>query len=143
MSKILLAVDGSESALRATQRLVETIALYKNIPEIELVTVHLPVPRYPGMSMVISEEMVQSYYTDECEANLQGSKALLDAAGVKYQVHSLVGPIAERIVELAMHSKSDLIYMGTRGMGALPSVLLGSVVIKVLHLAKVPVVVVP
>jgi nucleotide-binding universal stress UspA family protein len=33
-----------------------------------------------------------------------------------------------------------MIYLGTRGMTALPNMLLGSVATKVLHLAQVPVV---
>jgi len=61
MTRILLAVDGSECALRATRKLVETVMLYQEVPHIDLVTVHLPVPRVPNMHLFVNEEMIQRY----------------------------------------------------------------------------------
>jgi len=58
MPRILLAVDGSECALRATRELIQAVALYREVPEIDLVTVHLPVPRVPNMSLFVSEQMI-------------------------------------------------------------------------------------
>jgi nucleotide-binding universal stress UspA family protein len=140
MLKVLLPVDGSPSATRATQRLVETLGWYKERPKVDLLAVHLPVPRFPNMSVVVSEEMLERYYADECEAMLAPSKKALDAAGVEYAAHTLVGPIAESIVEQAKRSGSNMIYMGTRGMTALSSMVLGSVATRVLHLTHIPVV---
>ena len=59
MPRILLAVDGSECALRATRKLIETVVLYRDVPQIDLVTVHLPVPRVPNMGLFVSEQMIQ------------------------------------------------------------------------------------
>src|SRR5579862_5092810 len=66
MPRILLAVDGSECALRAPRKLIETIAVYRDAPDVDLVTVHLPVPRVPNMGLLVSEEMIQRYYAEEC-----------------------------------------------------------------------------
>ena len=140
MLKVLLPVDGSESATRATQKLIETIGWYKEPPEIDLLAVHLPVPRLPNMDIVVSEEMLERYYREECEEMLAPSKKVLDAAGIKYTAHTLVGPIAESIVEQAKQSGSNMIYMGTRGMTAVSNMVLGSVTTRVLHLANIPVV---
>lgn len=140
MLKVLLPVDGSASATRATQELVKTLAWYKEQPRIDLLAVHLPIPRFPNMSVVISEEMIKRYYDEECEDMLAASKRVLDAAGVKYTVHELVGTIAESIIEQAKRCGSDMIYMGTRGMTALSNMVLGSVATRVLHLAHMPVV---
>lgn len=140
MLKVLLPVDGSPSALRATQKLVDTLAWYKETPTIDLVAVHLPVPKVPNMGAFVSKEMLQSYYDDECAAMLAPSRKLLDAAGVSYTVHPLVGPIAETIVGQATRSGSNMIYMGTRGMSALANMALGSVATRVLHLSHIPVV---
>ena len=52
--------------------------------------------------------------------------------------HSLTGPIAETIVERATHAGSNMIYMGTPGMSALPEY--GSVTTRVPHLCHIPVV---
>ena len=140
MLKVLLPVDGSESAIRATQKLVETIGWYKEQPKIDLLAVHLPVPRFANMDIVVSEEMLGRYYREECEEMLAPCKKVIDAAGIKYTVHTLVGPIAETIVEQARQSGSNMIYMGTRGMTAVSNMVLGSVTTRVLHLAHIPVV---
>ena len=140
MLKVLLPVDGSPSAVRATQKLIDTLAWYKEPPMIDVVAVHLPVPRVPNMGAFVSKEMIEKYYEDECEAMLAPSRKLLDAAGVEYTAHRLVGQIAETIVDRAAKSGSDMIYMGTRGMSALANMALGSVTTRVLHLSHIPVV---
>jgi nucleotide-binding universal stress UspA family protein len=140
MLKVLLPVDGSPTAVLATQKLIDTLAWYKEPPAIDVVAVHLPVPRVPNMGAFVSKEMIEKYYEDECEAMLAPSRKLLDAAGVKYTAHRLVGQIAETIVDRAAKSGSDMIYMGTRGMSALANMALGSVTTRVLHLSHVPVV---
>ena len=142
MLKVLLPVDGSPSALRATQKLIDTLAWYKESPTIELVAVHLPVPKVPNMGAFVSKEMIQKYYDEESATMLAPSRKLLDAAGVKYTVHQLVGPIAETIVGRATESGSNMIYMGTRGMSALANMAMGSVATRVLHLSHIPVVLV-
>jgi nucleotide-binding universal stress UspA family protein len=142
MLKVLLPVDGSPSALRATQKLIDSLGVYREPPAIDVVTAHLPVPHVPNMGAFVSREMLQKYYDDECAAMLAPSRRLLDAAGVAYATHQRVGPVAEGIVQQATESGSDLIYMGTRGMSALANMVLGSVAMRVLHLAHVPVVLV-
>jgi nucleotide-binding universal stress UspA family protein len=140
MLKVLLPVDGSESATRATKKLIETLGWYKEQPKVDLLAVHLPVPQFPNMSLVISNGMLNRYYTEECEAMLAPSKKALDAAGVNYIAYRLVGAIAETIIEQAKELDSTMIYMGTRGMTALSNMVLGSVTTRVLHLAHIPVV---
>jgi nucleotide-binding universal stress UspA family protein len=141
MLKVLLAVDGSESALRATAKLIETAAWYKEPLQVELVAVHLPVPHIGGFSgVVLTHDMIDRHYREEGEKMLAPSRELLDAARVKYTPHVLVGPIAQTIVEHARKSGCQVIYLGTRGMTALPNMLLGSIATKVLHLAQIPVV---
>lgn len=140
MLRIILPVDGSPSAVHATQKLIDTLGWYKEAPTIDVLTVHLPLPKVPNMGAFVSKEMVQKYYDDECAEMLAPSRRLLDAAGVKYDVHQRVGPIAESIVDHATQSGADMIFMGTRGHSALVSMALGSVATRVLHLSQIPVV---
>ena len=140
MLKILLPVDGSESAVRATQTLIDTIEWYREAPAIDVVAVHLPVPRVPNLGSFVSKDMIQKYYDDERAAMLAPSRKLLDTAGVTYTVHQMTGPIAESIVEKATECRSNMIFMGTRGMSALANMALGSVTTRVLHLVHIPVV---
>jgi len=140
MLKILLPVDGSPSSVRATQTLIDTVGWYKDPPEIEVIAVHLPVPRVPNMGSFVSKEMIRKYYDDECAAMLAPSRQLLEAAGIACTFQGLTGPIAETIVAHATQAGSSMIYMGTRGMSALANMALGSVTTRVLHLGHIPVV---
>jgi nucleotide-binding universal stress UspA family protein len=142
MLKILLAVDGSESALRAARSLIETAAWYREPPAVELVAVHLPVPLVGFADAVVSREMTERYYREEGEKMLAGARALLDAAGMRYSPHILVGQIAQTLVDHARRAGCNMICMGTRGMTALSNIVMGSIATRVLHLADVPVVLV-
>ena len=139
MLKVLLPVDGSPSAVRATEKLIETLGWYKESPTVDVLAVHLPVPRVPNMGAFVSKDMIQKYYDDECAAMLAPSIKLLDAARIAYTSHALTGPIAETIVARANDAGSSMIYMGTRGMSALANMAMGSVATRVLHLSHIPV----
>jgi nucleotide-binding universal stress UspA family protein len=139
--KILLAADGSASATRATQKLIETAGWFKEPLEIELVTVHLPLPQVGGFAgAVVSHDMVEKYYSEEGGKALAPARKLLDAAGVRYVPHILVGEIAQSLVAHAEKTGCKMLYMGTRGMSAMSNLVVGSVATKVLHLSPVPVV---
>jgi nucleotide-binding universal stress UspA family protein len=141
--RVLLAVDGSEASTRAATQLVKSLGWYKAPPEIDLLTVHLPVPKLHNMGVVVTHEMIERHYGEESAAALAPVRAVLDAAGIKYGVHRAVGPIAETIVAQATERGADIICMGTRGMNAVSNMVLGSVATKVLHVAKVPVLLAP
>ena len=137
--KILLAVDGSKYALDAVDCLTEHADWYREKPMVELVTVHLPVPRLPRMGMVVGKNQIQRYYEEEGEAALAAAKKKLDAARIEYKASVLVGQIAESIVQHASKTRCDLIFIGNRGRSAAASMLLGSTATKVLHISKTPV----
>lgn len=137
--RILIAVDGSKNALAAVDCLVGHAAWYREKPEVELVTVHLPVPKLPRMGMAVGKGQIDRYYREEGEARLAGAKKRLDKAGIAYQPRILVGQIAESIVKHAKDRRCDLIYIGTRGMSELGKALVGSTATKVLHISEIPV----
>ena len=139
--RILLAVDGSKSALQAVDSLIEHAEWYRERQTVELVTVHPPVPRLPGLSKLVSKAQLQQYYKEEGEAQLAEAKAMLEDAGIDYEARVLVGPVAEILVAHAKAKRCDMIFIGSRGMGAARNLLLGSTVAKVLQLAGVPVLV--
>jgi nucleotide-binding universal stress UspA family protein len=133
--KILVAVDGSKPSLKVVQLLVEHCDWYRERPEVELVTVHLPVPKVAS----VPKSQLDKYYAEEGEAMLAAAKKKLDAAGVPYRARVLVGPIAESLVKHAKGERCDLIYIGTRGMSELGAALIGSTATKVLHISETPV----
>lgn len=143
MLKILHPVDGSANAARATRKLVETVSWLSEAPRIELLAVHLPVPRMPNMHFVVSESDISRYYQEELAAMTGPSREILDRHDIAYEMHTRIGQVAPEIVRHAQEHGCDMIVMGTRGMSALANMVLGSVATRVLHLASVPVLLVP
>jgi nucleotide-binding universal stress UspA family protein len=64
---------------------------------------------------------------------------MAQAAGVKFTSKTLVGEVANVLADYAQKNDCGGIVMGTRGMGAIGNLLLGSVATKVIHLTKLPV----
>jgi nucleotide-binding universal stress UspA family protein len=133
--KILLAVDGSKPSLKAVQLLIDHCDWYREAPEVELLAVHLPVPKVGHLN----KAQLERYYQEEGEGMLKAAKKKLDAAGIAYQARVLVGPVAETLVKHARDKRCELIYIGTRGMSELGKALVGSTATKVLHISDVPV----
>ena len=131
--KILLAVDGSKTSVDAVKFVIKHANWFSERPQLEVVSAHaqISVPRFPGIS--IGKKQMQQFYEEEGGKRLGEAKRLLDQAGVRYEAHVLIGPLAETIVNHAKKSGCDLIIVGA------PQALLGSVSSKVMHLSEVPV----
>ena len=136
--RLLLPVDGSPHAERAVEHVVGRIRnAGPGACEVHLVNVQ---PQLPGgITSFVSREQVAGFHRDESAKALAGARARLDAAGIAYQAHAEVGPLAETIVAVADRMQCDEIVMGTRGRTALADLLIGSTVTRVVHLSKVPV----
>ncbi|MCX8085293.1 MAG: universal stress protein [Rhodocyclaceae bacterium] len=135
--KILLCVDGSSHSDRATQHVIATTKDCED-REIFLVNVQPPIDAPEVRSHMTASEIEAMQETRGGDA-LASARALLDAAGVRYTPVVLLGPIAETLVEFAREHGCEKIVMGTRGLGALGSALLGSVSQDVLRLSHLPV----
>lgn len=135
---ILLAVDGSEHALHAA-RVAADLANAMNAKTLRIVVAYDPVPPYlgePNMQRAINARL------DEAQGVLQ--KAVETVGKVASEVHSelIEGDPAESIIEVARTRKSDVVVMGSRGLGRLAGILLGSTSQKVVSLAPCPVLIV-
>jgi len=136
--KILVPFDGSDNALRALRQVIDRRDWYREQPEVHVVNVQLPVAS-GAVKMFISADQLRDYYEDEGEKALKRAREVLDACGAPYHARVAVGDIAATLAQYATDQGCDVIAMGTRGMGALGNVLLGSVASKVIHLAAQPV----
>ena len=136
--KILIPVDGSANALRAVEHVIVSVAAMKERPQLLLLNVQWNVAT-GNVKLFIDQKTIDDYYREQGMAALQSARAALDAAGLPYQYHISVGTPAEAITQYASEQAVDQIVMGRQGQGGLQSLLLGSVVHKVLHLAACPV----
>jgi nucleotide-binding universal stress UspA family protein len=137
MLKFLVPVDGSEASLRATDHLIKKLQWYREPVEVYLLNVQHPL--HGEVSMFVDKEQVQGFLHDEGLKALAAAREKLDAAGVRHAHHVAIGDPAQVIARYAREKAVDQIFMGTRGLGAVAGLLLGSVASKVIHLSEVPV----
>lgn len=135
--KILLAFDGSEHSLRAAQKAMMLANCMQ--AELRVVVAHEPIPSYLG----------DPYFQQVITARLDASRKVMEQAkdalkGYEGELHTeiLDGEVAEAVLNVADIRKSDLIVMGSRGLGTFSKMLLGSQSNKVLQHAKCPVMIV-
>ena len=138
MSKLLVATDGSDNANRAIDHVIKQGGRYREPVEVHLLNVQLPLAGV-NVKLFISREDLNAYYHDEGIAALKSAREKLDAAGIKYSFHIGVGEPAKVIVQYAVDKQCEQIVMGSRGMGTVSNLVLGSVASKVIHQANVPV----
>lgn len=136
--RILLAVDGSEHALHATRKAAELARLMKPV-EFRIVVAYDPIPLYlgePNMQVVITNR--------KGEAEEVLAAAVKEVGKVPCEVHTeiLEGDPASAILDIAKVRNSDVIVMGSRGLGRLAGLLLGSTSQKVVSHAPCPVLIV-
>lgn len=135
--KILLPVDGSGHSDRATRHV---IAMLEGCGghALHLINVQAPIDAPEVRSHMRADEIEAMQETRGGDA-LVSARALLDQAGIAYTPAVLLGPIAESIARYATEQGCDKIVMGTRGLGAIGSVLMGSVTTELLRITELPV----
>lgn len=136
--KILIPVDGSANAQRAVEHVIKSVVAMKALPQLLLLNVQWNVAT-GNVKLFIDQQTIDDYYREQGIAALKSAREALDAAKLPYQYHISVGTPAEAIAQYAAEQGVDQIVMGRQGQGGLQSLLLGSVVNKVIHLVKSPV----
>ncbi len=138
MFRILVPVDGSDTSLRAVDFLQTNMGMLKTPPEVHLLNVQAALRQ--GVTAFVSKEQIDSYHRDEGMKALAAARAKLDAAKQPYQFHIGVGEDpAQVIARYVQEKKCDQVVMGTRGLGSVAGMLLGSVTTKTIHLVEVPI----
>ncbi len=138
MPKVLVAFDGSKSALRALQYAIK-LAQQNRLVSIHVVHAHEEPLVYGEIEVYVSREKMAELQRQHSNEVLAAADKRLRKAAVPYTKEVLVGHIAEVIAKRADKLRCDSIVMGTRGMSAIISLVMGSVATKVVHLANVPV----
>ena len=138
--KVLVAIDGSPSSLRAIKYVTKHADVFGAKPNITLIAVHLPVPSQRAKAL-IGREIVDQYYSDESDAMLASALAHLKKAGQTAQVLKSVGDPGEEIAKAAKKG-FQMIVMGTHGRTALGNLVMGSVAMRTLAESMGPVVLV-
>lgn len=137
MLKILAPLDGSNNATRV---LDHVIALAKETREVEVHVINVrETIDAPQVQRFWTAEHIAEFQHKEGNLLLAPARERLTQAGITHCAEVLIGDIAPTIAAYAKTKGCDLIVMGTRGMGSIANLLLGSVATKVIHLAEMPV----
>ncbi len=137
MHKLLVAIDGSEHAARAADYAIELAKEHG-------VSLHFlavgPEPDVHGeVQVYVSRDRFERFLQERGEALLETAAARAREAGVTPTQQFLIGEVPQTIVRCARENGCDAIVMGSHGMGSIGNLVMGSVAVKVVHLAATPV----
>lgn len=132
---IVVAVDGSENALRAVKQAAD-LAKLEGDTKVSVIS-------------VIAIDVYSDMVYDPIEAHGDAQKELVapalevfEEAGIDAELTLLHGRPADEIIRFADKNGADLVVIGSRGLNALQEFAIGSVSHKVIKHVKCPVLVV-
>ena len=135
-SKVLVAVDGSDNSFRALDAaLLFSEKLGANVTAIHVIDV---IPVLHIQSEKLLRELVDAY-KKESQRILSKCSEIATRKGLSINTKLLQGHAGSTILDFCEKGKYDIIVMGSRGMGKLKELVLGSVSSKVVHHSSCPV----
>ena len=127
--KVLVAIDASEISAMVVKRsgqfaritncdltilsVIEDVVTYDNIPD---------TPLYQERKR-------------KAEEILKKARTTLEKYGIQCRTRTAIGPIGGEIVRVAQEENYDIIFVGSRGLGGIKRMLVGSVAFEVLQRA--------
>jgi nucleotide-binding universal stress UspA family protein len=139
MRNVLVAFDGSDSAKRAVQYLIDFAREHSATLNVHLINVQQPPIVYGEYMTGDLIERMEKSAADQAQHLLDWPAEQLQAAGITHSRHTAQGNIPEQIGLAVKKLGCDTVVMGTRGLGNLTGLLMGSVATRVVHEVPVPV----
>lgn len=142
-TKILVGYDGSPHARAALAEAVD-IARTQDAT-LTVLTSYSTFLAWPGVGL---GGLTQSIYDDVVAASRAQAQTAIDDAvsrlpdGMRAATRLVDAPAAEALLDEVVQGLHDLIVVGSRGRGDVGSMFLGSVSHRVLHISRIPVLVV-
>ena len=137
MQRALIPIDGSAAALRALAHGLNELAPGEaselHLLNVQAALIHsLPSP-------LLSPDQTEAEQRHSGEQLLAPALAQAQAGGRRAVPHVRIGAAAAEIAACAAELGCDAIVMGSRGLGAVGGLVLGSVAQKTVHRSQVPV----
>lgn len=140
MHMILLATDGSAHAERAARYVAEGGVLRQDV---EVIVLNVQAAIHDWQMHGVTREHVARYHAEQADKTLTQAESVLAAAGIRtHREYRHADEPGSMIAQVAREKGATLIVMGSRGMGAIASLALGSTAQKVIHLSTIPVLIV-
>lgn len=134
--RLLLVADDSATSNRAVESFVRQLRWYREPPEVHLLNTQHPV--HGDVSTFVAESQIKDYHQERGLNELAEARALLDRAGIGYQVHIGVGMPSQVVAHYAKEKQCEQILMSEHSGSAVDG-LLGSVATEVVRMSDVPV----
>lgn len=136
IKKILVPLDGSKNALRGLEQAVYIARQSQAI----IFGIHI-IPVYPRnfADAIIPYQLFQE---KEAKKFLEIAKTKCARQGVLFKSKIIYGSPVVEVSNYAKNKKFDMIVIGSRGMGGLKEMFLGSVAKSLVHSSKIPILVV-
>lgn len=139
LRRVLLAVDGSEEAMRAARHVAAMRQDLREPAALELHLINVQRPVSGDVASFVSARSLDEYYQERSEAALTPAREWLATQGLTVTEHRRVGAPGATIARTAQEQSCDLIVMGSRGLNSHTSDLVGSVALGAVEHASVPV----
>jgi nucleotide-binding universal stress UspA family protein len=142
--KLLLASDGSDNALRAARFAVDLVLL---VPDLRVTVVVIndvleKMKYYSTLRSPVIFEEVEVHFRNKARDALSRTLAVFEAHHCQAEGVIKMGNPPQEIINLAKEGSFSQIVIGSRGLGSLKGIVLGSVSTKVVQLANCPVTIV-
>lgn len=136
MKSLLVSVDGSPNADRAVAFAIRMAQAVQGMKVI-LLNVQEQLERWYAHGL--ASDSSREHLKQQGQAQAAAALKLLDESGCPYEFLIVFGKPAETIVQVARDHGCSGIVMGTRGLGELQNVFIGSTSFKVVQLSDLPV----
>ena len=134
VTKILVPFDGSANSVHALKLAGRRQLASKDV-HILVLNVQPPMPP----SRYVTRRMIADHHARMSEIALDPARAVIERMELRADCYSRVGDIAKTVVDFARETGCKEIIMGTRGLGRISGLMLGSVAMKVVQLSPMPV----
>ena len=140
-TRILLATDGSEDAALAARAAADLSKATGSELHVVHVLPRFPRHAYPGITPEVYSYVLDETY-EEARRLLEEEAKRVESGGSRVtESHIKRGQFVDEILDLAEEIGAGLILMGSRGLGPVKRLLLGSIAEGVVHDAPCPVLV--
>ncbi len=138
MRKYLLATDGSDCSKRAAYFLLDLVRDTSEfeITIIQVVNIKKEIYNY---SMMTNIPEIEKFVKEQAEQIIDETAVIFENEGIQVNKLVLEGDPGHEIAEYAKQTNVNQIIMGSRGLGNIKGLVLGSVSQKLIHLATNPV----
>jgi len=136
--KILLATDGSENAIRAASEALRLAKVFSS----QVILAHI-FSNPPAQSRMAKANFdVHSILEEDAKTAIKDTIDLFEAESLSYTLKVAMGDPAAEIIDIAGKENADLVIIGSRGLGAIKGVVIGSVSQKVASRVTCPILIV-